>query len=71
MWALAILTYVGFVLGANSLTIGFLFISVVIALALRFGFWPASFTSVIAVASLDYYFLPPLHSFRITDPRTG
>ena len=67
--ALAILTYVGFVLGANSLTIGFLFISVVIALALRFGFWPASFTSVIAVASLDYYFLPPLHSFRITDPQ--
>lgn len=67
--ALALLTYGGFALRANSLTIGFLFITVVLALALRFGFWPASFTSVIAVALLDYYFLPPLFSFRITDPQ--
>jgi two-component system sensor histidine kinase KdpD len=67
--ALALLTYCGLVLGANSLTIGFLFISVVIAVALRFGFWPASFTSVIAVLSLAYYFVPPAYSFRITDPQ--
>ena len=67
--ALAILTYGGFALGVNSLTIGFLFNCVVLVVALRFGFWPASFTSLIAVASLDYYFLPPLFSFRITDPK--
>ncbi len=67
--ALAILTYGGFALGVNSLTIGFLFNSVVLVVALRFGFWPASFTSLIAAASLDYYFLPPLFSFRITDPK--
>ena len=67
--ALAILTCGGLVLGANSLTIGLLLISVVIAVALRFGFWPASFTSVIAVVSLAYYFLPPAYSFRIADPQ--
>jgi two-component system sensor histidine kinase KdpD len=67
--ALAILTYCGFALGANSLIIGFLFIAVVLAVALRFGFWPASITSLAAVALLDYFFLPPLFSFRINDPQ--
>jgi two-component system, OmpR family, sensor histidine kinase KdpD len=67
--ALALLTYLGFELGANSLTIGFLFIAVVLVLALRFGFWAASFTSVVAAASLDYFFLLPLFSFRVADPQ--
>jgi two-component system sensor histidine kinase KdpD len=67
--SLALLTYAGFELGANSLTIGFLFIAVVLVVALRFGFWAASFTSVVAAASLDYFFLLPLFSFRVADPQ--
>jgi two-component system sensor histidine kinase KdpD len=65
--AVVLLTYLGFVLRANSLTIGFLYMCIVLAAALRFGFWQASFASVIAVCLLDYYFLPPLYSFQIRD----
>ncbi len=67
--ALALLTWGGFVLGANALTIGLLFLCVVLLAAVRFGFWQASITSLIAVNLLDYYFLPPLFSFQLTDPQ--
>lgn len=67
--ALALLAWGGFVLGVNSLTIGLLFLCVVLIVALRFGFWQASFTSLLAVALLDYFFLPPLFSFRLAEPR--
>jgi two-component system, OmpR family, sensor histidine kinase KdpD len=38
---------------------------IVVAVASRFGFWQASFTSLLAVLLLDYYFEPPLFSFEV------
>jgi two-component system sensor histidine kinase KdpD len=67
--ALALLTWGGFVFRANALTIGLAYLCIVLLAAVRFGFWQASFTSLIAVCLLDYYFLPPLFSFQLTDPQ--
>src|ERR1019366_7131241 len=65
---LALLTYGGFVLEANPLTIGFLYLLVVSAVASFFGFWQASITSILAVVLLDYYFEPPVFSFEVSSP---
>src|SRR5580698_3067066 len=67
--ALALLNWGGFVLGANALAIGLLYLCVVLLVAVHFGFWQASITSLIAVSLIDYYFLPPLFSFQLTDPQ--
>ncbi len=40
---------------------------VVVAMASSFGFWQATLTSILAVACLDYFFLPPILRFNITD----
>jgi two-component system sensor histidine kinase KdpD len=49
----------------NLLTISFLYLLVVVVVASRFGFWTASFTSLLAVLLLDYFFEPPLFSFEV------
>ncbi len=66
---LALLTYGGSVLQVNLATISFLYLLLVLTVALLCGFWQASFTSLLAVACLDYFFLPPLFRFNITDPQ--
>jgi two-component system, OmpR family, sensor histidine kinase KdpD len=62
---LILLTYCGFVLQINLLTISLLYLLVVIAVASSFGIWQASLTSILAVLLLDYYFEPPLFSFVV------
>jgi two-component system sensor histidine kinase KdpD len=64
---LALLAYGGFVLRVNLLAISSLCMLVVVAMAFLCGFWQASLTSIMAVACLDYLFLPPLFHFNITD----
>jgi two-component system sensor histidine kinase KdpD len=66
---LALLTYGGSVLQVNLTTISFLDLLFVLTVALLWGFWQASFTSLLAVACLDYFFLPPLFRFNVTDPQ--
>jgi two-component system sensor histidine kinase KdpD len=63
--AIILLTYGGFMLQINLLTISLLYLLVVVAVASRFGFGVASFTSVLAVLLLDYFFEPPLFSFEV------
>ncbi|MGA3008657.1 MAG: ATP-binding protein [Terracidiphilus sp.] len=63
--AIILLTYAGFVLQINLLTISFLYLLVVVAVASRFGLLTASFTSLLAVLLLDYYFEPPLFSLEV------
>ncbi len=65
---LALLTYGGFVLQTNLLTIGLLYLLVVVAVASTFGFKQASFVSIVAVLLLDYFFEPPLFSFAVESP---
>ena len=56
----ALLTYFGIVLQVNLLTIGLLYLLIVVAEALLFGFWQASLISLVAVVCLDYFFTLPL-----------
>jgi len=65
---LALLTSVGLFLQINLLTISLLFLLVVVAAASLFGFWQASLASVVAVLLLDFFFEPPLYSFRVENP---
>jgi two-component system, OmpR family, sensor histidine kinase KdpD len=66
---LALFTWGGFVLRVNLATIVSCYLLVVVAMALFCGFWQASFTSVLAVACLDYFFTQPLFRFVISDPQ--
>jgi two-component system sensor histidine kinase KdpD len=36
--------------------------------AMWFGFWPATITSLVAFACLNYFFVPPIFSFVVADP---
>jgi two-component system sensor histidine kinase KdpD len=64
-----LLTYGGFVLRINVLTISLLYLLIVVAVASLFGFWQASLISLLAVACLDYFFLPPIFHFDVADPQ--
>jgi two-component system sensor histidine kinase KdpD len=66
---LALLTYFGFVLHINLLTISLLYLLIVVAVASHLGFWPASLISLLAVACLDFFFLPPIFHFDVADPQ--
>jgi two-component system sensor histidine kinase KdpD len=66
---IALLTYGGFLLRVNLTTISYLYLLVVIAVALYCSFWQASLTSLLAVACLDFFFTPPIFHFYITDPK--
>jgi two-component system sensor histidine kinase KdpD len=47
---------------------GFLYLILVIAVAIRDGFWFATVTSVVSTLALNYFFAPPLFSFSVSDP---
>lgn len=67
--ALALLTYLGSIFSVNLTTISFLYLLLVVSMALFFGFWQASITSILAVLCLDYFFTAPLYRFNILDPQ--
>ncbi len=67
-WVVALLTFTGFVLHFNPAPVGFLFLLVVVCVAILCGFWQASVVSVLACACLDYFFYPPIFHFTIADP---
>jgi two-component system sensor histidine kinase KdpD len=47
---------------------GFFYLILVIAAAMRGGFWFATFTSVASALCLNYFFAPPVFSFSVSDP---
>jgi len=47
---------------------GFLYLILVIAAAMRGGFWFATVISVASALCLNYFFAPPVLSFSISDP---
>ena len=46
-----------------------LYLPVVIACALRFGFAPAVVGAVLSFLCWDFFFLPPFHTFAVSNPR--
>ena len=69
-WAvIALLTYGGYDFQVNLATISSLYLLVVLAMASFCGFWQASLASLLAVACLDLFFLPPFFRFNVMDPQ--
>src|SRR5947209_5243197 len=44
------------------------FLTAVVGVAVRFGLWPSLLASVAASLCYNFFFLPPIHTFTITDP---
>jgi len=68
-WLVSLLGFSGYVLHFNSATIGFLFLLIVVGVAILCGFWQATIVSLLACACLDYFFYPPILVFSIADPQ--
>ena len=44
------------------------FLTAVVAMAVRFGLWPSLFASVASALAYNFFFLPPIYTFTIADP---
>jgi two-component system, OmpR family, sensor histidine kinase KdpD len=67
--AVALVTGFAFRLHLNLSTSGSLYLLVVVMVSLFWGFWEASVTSLVAVNCLNYFFIPPILTWRISDPQ--
>jgi two-component system sensor histidine kinase KdpD len=67
--AIALLTLISYELRLNEATVVLLYLIVVILQSMTGSFVPAAIVGLIVAACLDFFFLPPLLSFRIADPR--
>jgi len=56
-------------LPVNPTTAALTFLLVVLLLASRWGLTIATTTAVVATLAFNYFFLPPVHTFTITDPQ--
>jgi two-component system, OmpR family, sensor histidine kinase KdpD len=45
-----------------------IFMSVVVVIAARYGLWPSLVASIVASLCYNFFFLPPIYTFTITDP---
>lgn len=68
-WIVALLTFTGYELHFTPATVGFLFLLIVVSVAILCGFWQATAVSILACGSLDYFFYPPVFHFNVTDPQ--
>src|SRR5205085_1206795 len=53
----------------NSTTVGFVYLLVVMFVAILSGSTPALLTSVLAMLCFNFFFLPPFRTFTIADPQ--
>ena len=63
-WITALLTFCSYVLHLELSTAGFLYILTVVVVAQTCGFRQATLTSILSVACLDYFIVPPIFSFE-------
>jgi two-component system sensor histidine kinase KdpD len=45
-----------------------IFLTAIVGVAVRYGLWPSLLATVAASLSYNFFFLPPVHTFTITDP---
>jgi len=50
-------------------SIDLLFLTAIVGTAVRFGLWPSIFASVVASLAYNFFFMPPIYTFTIGDPR--
>ena len=61
-------TVLGRAVGANATTVGFVYLVVILFAAARFGFAASAAASLVATACYNYFFLPPVGTWTISDP---
>ena len=61
--------YIGVRLHVNFATTGFLHLLIVVLVAMMAGFWEATVTSLAALICLNYFFVPPVFTFYVSDPQ--
>ena len=44
------------------------FLTAIVVVAVRFGLWPSLFASIASSLCYNFFFLPPIYTFTITDP---
>jgi len=44
------------------------FLTAVVAVALRYGLWPSLLATIVSSLCYNFFFLPPIYTFTITDP---
>jgi two-component system, OmpR family, sensor histidine kinase KdpD len=49
-------------------TVDLVFLTAIVAVAVRYGLWPSLVASVAASLCYNFFFLPPVYTFTITDP---
>lgn len=67
--SIAALTYFAYRLKLNLASTGFLYLLVVVFLAMSFGFWEATAISIVAATCLNYFFVPPVLTWVVADPQ--
>src|SRR5260370_4694304 len=67
--AVALVTFIGFRLHLNLSASGFLSFLIVVMVSIVWGFWEASVPSLIAVGCLNYFFVPPVFTWTVSDPQ--
>src|ERR1017187_8886071 len=53
----------------NEMTVALAMLLIVLFVSAVWGRWPGLFASVVGMLCLNYYFLPPIHTFTIEDPK--
>ncbi len=66
---IAALTYFAYHLRLNVASTGFLYLLVVVFLAMSFGFREATVISIVAAMCLNYFFVPPVLTWAVADPQ--
>lgn len=62
-------TFIAYQLHFPLSTAGFIYLLIVLGVALAYGIWQATFASLVAVSCLNYFFIPPIFTFQVTDER--
>ena len=66
----ALVTFAAYrVIPSNPTTVGFAYLLVVLVIASTWGFVEACAASIAATLTLDFFFLPPVGTLTIADPR--
>jgi len=65
----AAVTFVAYKLHFPIATVGFIYLLVVVIASISSGVWQATFISLVAVCCLNYFFIPPIWSFTVSDDR--
>jgi two-component system, OmpR family, sensor histidine kinase KdpD len=67
--AIAVLVWLFTRLPVNPTTVALTFLLLVLLLASRWGLTLATTTAMVATLAFNYFFLPPVHTFTISDPQ--